>query len=435
MMQPEVLCALGFVAVIVLLLLRTPIGVALGLIGLAGLAIALSPEAALVKTGVIAWETVSKYELGVLPLFLFMANVLFSAGVSSLFFDAAAKFVGHRRGGLALASIAGCAGFGAISGSSLATAATMGLVALPEMRKAGYAPQLAAGSLAAGGTLGSLIPPSAALIVFGVIAEQSIRKLFMAGIVPALTQALMYMAVISIVCRINPKLGPAQPRAPWSARVRALAAIADIVLLIVAVLTGIMVGWFTPTEAASVGAIAALVIAGFRGKLSRAMLLEALTKTLQTAGMIYLVIIGALIFSAFVSATGFATYISHLVDAAPGGALGAVLLMTVVLLLLGTFIDGMGIMLLVTPIFLPIVQSHGLSPIWFGIFLVRTMEIGLIHPPVGMNIYVIHGIAKDIGVMTIFRGVIPFLLSDLVHLGLLIAFPMIALWLPQLLGA
>ena len=435
MMQPEVLCALGFLAVIALLLLRTPIGVALGLIGLAGLAIAFSPEAALVKTGVIAWETVSKYELGVLPLFLFMANVLFSAGVSSLFFDAAAKFVGHRRGGLALASIAGCAGFGAISGSSLATAATMGLVALPEMRKAGYAPQLAAGSLAAGGTLGSLIPPSAALIVFGVIAEQSIRKLFMAGIMPALTQALMYMAVISIVCRINPKLGPAQLRAPWSARIKALAAIADIVLLIVAVLTGIMIGWFTPTEAASVGAIAALVIAGFRGKLSRAMLVEALTKTLQTAGMIYLVIIGALIFSAFVSATGFATYISHMVDAAPGGALGAVLLMTGVLLLLGTFIDGMGIMLLVTPIFLPIVQSHGLSPIWFGIFLVRTMEIGLIHPPVGMNIYVIHGIAKDIGVMTIFRGVIPFLLSDLVHLGLLIAFPMIALWLPQLLGA
>jgi tripartite ATP-independent transporter DctM subunit len=434
-MAPELICGLGFLAVIALLLLRTPIGVALGLVGIGGLALMISPEAAVIKAGVVVFGTISRYELGVLPLFLFMAHVLFSAGVSSLIFDAAAKFVGHKRGGLAIASVAGCAGFGAISGSSLATAATMGLVALPEMRKAGYDPKLAAGALAAGGTLGSLIPPSAALIVFGVIAEQSIRKLFMAGAIPALTQALSYMIVVWIVCRINPKLGPAAARSPWAARWRALIAVSDIVLLVIAVLAGIMIGWFTPTEAASVGAVGALTIAAVRKKLSRAMLADALRQTLRTTGMIYVVIIGALTFSAFVNITDFATFISHLVDRTPGGAIGAVLVMALVLLVVGTFLDGMGTMLLTTPIFLPIIQHYGLSPIWFGIFLTRTMEIGLIHPPVGMNLYVIHGIARDISVMSIFRGVIPFLIADFVHLGLLIAFPIIVMWLPTVLGA
>ena len=433
-MDGPMICFIGFLVVIALLLVRTPIGVALGLVGLGGLALLLSPEAALIKAGVITFNTISRYELGVLPLFLFMAHILFSAGVSSLIFDAAAKFMGHKRGGLAIASVAGCAGFGAISGSSLATAATMGLVALPEMRKAGYSPTLAAGALAAGGTLGSLVPPSAALIVFGVIAEQSIRSLFMAGVVPALTQALSYMAVIWLVCRFNPALGPARPRAPWAARMRALLAISDIVIVVIAVLAGIMIGWFTPTEAASVGSVGALVIAGFRRKLSRAMLAEAFRQTLRTSGMIYVVIIGALVFSAFVSATDFSGLISSLVDKTPGGALGAILVMALTLLLIGTFLDGMGTMLLTTPIFLPIIESHGLSPIWFGIFLVRTMEIGLIHPPVGMNLYVIHGIARDISVMTIFKGVIPFLLADLLHLTVLILFPVVVLWLPSMMG-
>lgn len=434
-MAPELICGIGFLAVIALLLLRTPIGVALGLVGIVGLSVQISPEAAMIKAGVVVFHTVSKYELGVLPLFLFMAHVLFAAGVSSKIFDAAAKFVGHKPGGLAIASVAGCAGFGAISGSSLATAATMGLVALPEMRKAGYSPKLAAGALAAGGTLGSLIPPSAALIVFGVIAEQSIRDLFMAGVIPALSQAAMYMGVVWLLCRFNPALGPAQARAGWGARIKALGAIADIVILVVAVLSGIMIGWFTPTEAASVGAIGALGIAAFRRKLSRAMVAEALRKTLGTAGMIYVVIIGALTFGAFVSATDFAAFISDIVAQTPGGALGAILLMAVVLLVIGTFLDGMGTMLLTTPIFLPIIEAHGLSPIWFGIFLTRTMEIGLIHPPVGMNLYVIHGIARDISVMTIFRGVIPFLVADFIHIGLLIAFPAIAMWLPTVLGS
>lgn len=433
-MAPELVCGIGFAAVILLLILRTPIGVALGGVGAVGLALLISPEAATIKAGVVAFEVISKYELGVLPLFLFMAHMLFSAGVSTQFFDTAAKFVGHKPGGLALASIAGCAGFGTVSGSSLATAATMSMVALPEMRRAGYAPSLATGALAAGGTLGVLIPPSGALIVFGVIAEQSIGKLFMAGVIPGITQAIAYMLVVAVVCARNKALGPPQPRAGWAERLASLRGIADIVAMVVLILTGILTGWFTPTEAAAVGAAGATLIAAMRGKLSPALFAGALKETLRTAGMIYLVIIGALIFSAFVSATEFATFVEAWVSSWPFGVYGAILGMTLILLLLGMFLDGMGIMLLTTPVFLPIIESHGLSAIWFGIFLVRTIEIGFLTPPVGMNAFVIHGIARDIPVATIFKGIGPFFVSDLLHLGLLIAFPAMALWLPGMMG-
>jgi C4-dicarboxylate transporter, DctM subunit len=429
------ICLLGFALVIVLLMLRTPISVSLGIVGVGGLALLLSPEAALIKAGTTAFHTISHYELGVLPLFLFMAHVLFSAGVSTRLFNTASRFVGHKPGGLALASVAGCAAFGTVSGSSLATSATMGLVALPEMRKAGYDDRLATGALAAGGTLGVLIPPSGALIVYGVIAEQSIGRLFTAAVIPGLTQALFYLGVVWLLCRRNPALGPVQPRASWRERMVALGGIIDIMALVIFVLAGIMIGWFTPTEAAAVGCIGALVLCALRKKLTIPMLREAVRETLRTSGMLYLVIIGALIFSAFVSATDFAAAISSWISAVPGGAFGAILAMALILLALGMFLDGMGIMLLTTPIFLPIIEQYNLSPIWFGIFLVRTIEMGFLTPPVGMNVYVIHGIARDVPVGTIFRGVMPFFLSDLVHLALLIAFPMITLWLPSVLGS
>ncbi len=433
-MDGPLICLAGFALVVALLLVRVPIAVSLGVVGLGGLALLLSPEAALIKSGVITFTTISHYELGTLPLFLFMAHILFSAGVSTRLFNVAARFVGHKPGGLALASIAGCAAFGTVSGSSLATAATMGLVALPEMKKAGYDPRLSTGALAAGGTLGVLIPPSGALIVYGVIAEQSIGKLFTAAIFPGLSQALFYLVVVWLICRRNPALGPVQPRASWRERFAALGGIADIMVLVLFVLAGIVIGWFTPTEAAAIGSVGALVIAGARGKLSYAMLKEAVRETLRTSGMLYLVIIGALIFSAFVSATDFASLISAWVEVIPGGQWGAIILTVVVLLVLGMFLDGMGIMLLMTPIFLPIIQQYGLSPIWFGIFLVRTIEMGFLTPPVGMNVYVIHGIARDIPVGTIFRGVVPFFLADLAHLAMLVLFPAVTLWLPSVMG-
>jgi len=427
---PEAVGGIGILVLLGALALGVPIGVGLALVALAGLALLLSPEAALIKAGVVTFGTISQYELGVLPLFVLMAHLCFAAGASRDFFDVAARFVGHRRGGLAMASIGGCAGFGAISGSSLATVATITSVALPEMRKANYAPAFATGALAAGGTLGSLVPPSGALIVFGIIAEQSIGKLFAAAIVPGATQALFYIVAIAILCRLNPALGPGTVRASWRERLAGLVKVLDVLALIVFVIGGLFIGWFTPTEAASVGSVAALLLCWWRGRLTRRALADALNTTLRTTGMIYLVVIGAMLFATFISVTGIADWLAHLVISLHAGPTVAIIAMALVLLVLGSFLDGIALMLLTTPIFLPIVQDLGMSPIWFGIFLVRTMEIGFVHPPLGLNVYVIQGIAEDIPLPTIFRGIVPFLLADFVHLALLIAFPALALWLP-----
>ena len=425
---------LGVLALLALLTLGVPIGVAMGLVGMVGLTLMLGLEPALIKSGVVLFETISRYELGVLPLFLLMAHLCFAAGATRDFFDAAARLIGHRRGGLALASIAGCAGFGAISGSSLATAATVGLVGLPEMRSRGYSDALATGSIAAGGTLGSITPPSGALIVFGILAEQSIGTLFTAAIVPAMTQAIFYMATIVILCRWRPSIAPATQKASWSERRAALLRVTDVAALIVVVLGGIALGWFTPTEAASVGATGALLICALRRKLQWAALRKALGETLRTTGMIYVVIIGALIFSVFMSLTGLAEQVSSVMAGLEGGQIVAVIVMALLLLALGSVLDGLAMMLLVTPIFLPIVVNLGLSPIWFGIFLVRTMEIGFVHPPIGINLYVIQGIAKTVPLSRIFKGVLPFLAADFVHLAILIVMPSLALALPELLS-
>lgn len=426
--------SIGVVALLVLLTLGVPIGVAIGIVGMVGLMILLGPEPAIIKSGVVLFETISRYELGVLPLFLLMAHLCFAAGASRDFFDAASRMIGHRRGGLALASIVGCAGFGAVSGSSLATAATIGLIGLPEMRKRGYSNALATGSIAAGGTLGSMIPPSGALIVFGILAEQSIGKLFTAAIVPAITQAMFYMLTIVLLCRWRPSIAPAAARAPWSERRAALLRTADLAGLVVIVLGGIALGWFTPTEAASVGAVGSLALCAWRRALSWKTLREALAETLRTTGMIYAVIIGALIFSVFMSFTGLADQVAALMEGLGGGQMLAVVVMTVLLLLLGSVLDGLALMLLTTPILLPIVVNLGLSPIWFGIYLVRTMEIGFVHPPIGINLYVIQGIAKDTPLSRIFKGVVPFLAADFVHLCVLIAVPALALALPEWLN-
>jgi C4-dicarboxylate transporter, DctM subunit len=428
---------LGLAGVLVLLVVLTagvPIGVALGLVGIGGLTLMLGLEPALIKSSVILFDTLSRYELGVLPLFLLMAHICFAADASRDFFDAAARMIGHRRGGLALASIGGCAGFGTISGSSLATAATIGLVALPEMRKRGYSDELATGAVAAGGTLGQMVPPSGALIVFGIIAEQSIGKLFTAAIVPAITQVLLYCAVIVILCSINPKIAPATERATWPEKKAALRRIVDIGMLIALVIGGIALGWFTPPEAGSVGVVGALLLCARRKRLTWPALGHAIGETLKTSGMIYAVIIGALIFSVFISLTGIADQVSQLLASLSDSRIISLLVIAAILLLLGSVLDGLALMLLTTPILLPIIQHLNLSPIWFGIFLVRAMEIGFVHPPIGMNLYVIHGIASDVPIGRIFKGVLPFLGADFVHLLLIIFIPGLVLALPKVLG-
>ena len=424
----------GVAILFVLLMLGLPIGAALGLVGVGGLVLLLGLEPGLIKAGVVAIETLTRYELGTLPLFLLMAQLFFSANASRDLFDAAAKFVGHRRGGLAYASVAGCAGFGAINGSSLATAATIGMVALPEMRQRGYSDALATGTVAAGGTLGQMIPPSGALIVFGIIAEQSIGRLFTAAIIPGITQALFYALVVWIVVRLRPHAAPPSERASWRDRWISLGRIADMVVVIGAVIGGIAVGWVSPSEAAAIGTAGALLIAAWRKRLNRDMLFNAFAETLRTSGLIMLVVIGALIFSVFVSVTGLAEAVGTSISGLGLGAIATLLLIAVFLLVLGSVLDGLALMLLTTPILLPVVTDLGMSPIWFGIFVVRAMEIGFVHPPLGMNLYVIQGVAKDVSISRIFKGVVPFLASDLLHLLLIVLFPAIVLWLPTVLG-
>jgi C4-dicarboxylate transporter, DctM subunit len=425
---------IGVLLLLVLLLAGVPIGVSLGAVGLGGLIVAIGLEPALIKSGVVLFETLSRYELGTLPLFMLMAQLCFAAEASRDFFDAAARLVGHRRGGLAMASICGCAGFGAITGSSLATTATVGMVALPEMRRRGYADSLATGTLAAGGTLGQMVPPSGALIVFGIITEQSIGKLFTASLVPGLTQMLSYLLVIGIVTAVRPAAAPPTPRASWRERGLALRRVADLVALIVLVIGGISLGWFTPSEAAAIGCVGALAICARRRRLTFPALYTALEATLRTSGMIFTVIIGALIFSVFITVTGLAESFGTQVTALHAGPVTTMILIALFLLVVGSVLDGLGLMLLTTPILLPIVEQLGLSPIWFGIFLVRAMEIGFVHPPLGLNLYVIQGVAKDVSLGRIFRGVLPFLAADLVHLLLLIVFPSLVLGLPRWLA-
>ena len=433
-MTPELTGVIGLCSLLVLLSAGVPIAAAMGLVGGVGLSVLLSPEAALAKAGVVAFHSVSSYELGVLPLFVFMAHVCFAAGATQQFFNASAKLIGHLPGGLALASIAGCAGFGAISGSSLATTATVGLSALPEMRRQQYSPALATGVLAAGGTLGVLIPPSGALIVFGILAEQSIGKLFTAAVIPGLSQAILYMIAILLLCWRWPALAPKTPRASWAERRGALFGLLDVTLLAAVVLVGMFAGWFTPTEAASVGAVGALALCAARRRLNLETLLEALRHTLKTTGMIYAVLLGAHLLSTFLGVTRIPDRVAQFVVDLDAGPVAATCAMALTLLVLGSFLDGLALMLLTTPVFLPIALRLGLSPIWFGIFIVRAMEIGFVHPPVGMNVYVIHGLAPDIPLRAIFRGILPFLGMDFLHLGLLILAPKLALWLPAVLG-
>jgi tripartite ATP-independent transporter DctM subunit len=424
----------GVLVLLLLLLSGMPIGVALGAAGLTGLILTLGFEPALIKSGVIVFETMTRYELGTLPLFMLMAHLCFVAGASGDFFNLAARLFGHRRGGLAIASVAGCAGFGSINGSSLATTATMGLVAVPEMRARGYSDALATGTVAAGGTLGQMIPPSGALIVFGIIAEQSIGSLFTAAIVPGLTQMLSYFLVIALLVGWRPAMAPRTAKASRAEQRAALRGVLDLGILVIAVTGGIVFGIVTPSEAAAVGAAGALFICFKRGKLTRASLRRAIEDTLRTSGLIYLVLIGALIFSAFISVTGLTEAIGAAIVGLGLGPVATMLLVAVFLLLIGSVLDGLALMLLTTPILLPLVSDLGLSPIWFGIFLVRAMEIGFVHPPIGMNLYVIQGVAPEVSLGRIFKGVLPFLAADLVHLSLLVIFPVIALGLPLWLG-
>jgi len=433
-MSPVTTGIVGFVLLFTLLALRTPLGVSMFLVGFSGLWYLISQSAAVVKIGLIPFETMASFELAVLPLFLLMAQVIFAAGLSRDMYDVAAKWLGHQRGGVAIATVGGCAGFAAVSASSLATAVTMGLVAIPEMKRLNYDPALSTGCVAAGGTIGQLIPPSAGLITYGIITQTSIGKLFLGGMVPGILEALFYMGTIYILCTWKPNLGPPGPRYSFREKVAAFKSCGEIIGLIVLVLGGLIIGWFTPTEAGAVGAFGAISFSMIRRRLDWKKFKHALVETMKTTGMLYGILIGAFLFKYFLAVTTIPFVLADFVGGLPLPPLAIMALVMTIYVFLGCVMDALAMILLTIPVFFPLAMDLGFDPIWFGILLVRMTEIGLITPPIGMNVYAISGIAPDVPVTTIFKGIIPFLIADVFHVALLLFVPAVVLFLPKFMG-
>ena len=421
---------LSFVAVFVLLALGVPLAVALGGVGFVGLVAIVGPNAAGAMLSQTAFDTANSYTLAVLPLFLFMANLIARSGTASALYEASYAFLGRVRGGLAMATVAGCAGFGAVCGSSLATAATMGSVAMPEMRRFGYDSGLATGSVAAGGTLGILIPPSIVLVIYGTITEQSIGDLFLAGIMPGILGAILYIAAIMVAVRLKPELAPAATIIDLPSRRHSIIGIWPVLLLFSVVIGGLYLGVFSATEAAGIGAAGALVLGITRGRLSLAEILGgALDAAIMTAVLLF-VLIGALLFSNIMIFSGFSAALAVMVQSFGAAPILVVVAIVAVYLVLGCVFDSLAMMLLTVPLFAPLVAGLGYDLVWFGIVVVVAIEFGMISPPIGMNLFIIRNLNPGIALATIYRGILPFLMADIVRLALLILIPAIALALP-----
>jgi C4-dicarboxylate transporter, DctM subunit len=430
-MSPDTVATLGFVALFALMLLRVPVGMAMGLVGVSGYAYLMGGGPALKLIGQTSMRTVTDYTFGVIPMFLLMGAFVSTSGVSRELFRAANTLVGHWRGGLGLATIFACGGFAAISGSSVATAATFSSVAYPEMRRYGYPKSFSAGVIAAGGTLGAMLPPSTVLAVYGLITQQDIGKLFMAGILPGLLAMVMYMATISIMCRLRPNFLPTVPKATWEQRLKGLRDVWAPALLFVFVIGGLYGGLFTPTEAGGVGAGGAFILGTLRGRLGKAEIRSSLLQATRTAAAVFTVLIGALLFGYFLTITQVPQSVTGFLTSLGIGRYGVLALIMVMYLVLGCLMDAMAMIILTVPIIFPVVGELGFDPIWFGVIIVMTVELGLIHPPVGMNVFVIKSVVQDVTFSSIFKGVLPFIATDIVRLIILIAFPAIALWLPS----
>ena len=420
-----------FVLLFLLLAAGMPIGFAMGLSAFLGTLLLIDAHAALALLGQTAYETALTYNLSVIPMFVLMGYIAGEAGLNESLYRACNAWLGHRRGGLALATIGGCGAFAAICGSSLATAATMAQIALPEMRRYRYDDRLATGAVAAGGTIGILIPPSVIMVIYGLLTETSISALFLAGIVPGILTVLGFMIAISIMTRIDPKLGPPARRSSLSERMSALKSTWGTAALFLLVIGGLYLGIFSPTEAASVGAIGALTLGIFNRRSLRQLLANSIIDTVKTTAMIFTVLIGAILFNNFLILAAVPNLISDWIAGLPLGKMAILLVILAMYFVLGCLLDSLAMILLTIPIVFPIVKALGYDPVWFGIIIVMVVELGLITPPIGMNVFVIKGIARDVPLETIFRGVMPFIVAQVVLILLLVAFPQLALWLPS----
>jgi len=424
---------IGIIILIVLLYSKMPVGFAMGFLGLIGFSYVVNIDAGLNLLARDVWDVFSSYNLTVIPLFVFMGQIAFHAGISRRLYDSAYVLLGHRRGGLAMTTVGACAAFSAICGSTNATAATMATVALPEMKRYGYDMGLATGTVAAAGSLGILIPPSVIFIVYGILTEQSIGKLFAAGILPGILLCLLFLLTIHLRVMKNPSLAPPGPKSNIREKFRSFAGILETLLLFALVMGGIFFGIFTPTEAAAIGAFMTLLIAIIRRQIHWKGFIQSLADTTKISCMIMVIVTGAVIFGHFMAITRIpyilADYVSSL-PLPPHAIIGVIIF---VYLIGGCFMDALAMIMLTIPIFFPVVQTLGFDPIWFGVVIVLITEMGVITPPVGINVYVVYGVARDVPLEKIFRGVFPMLISLLVCNLLLILFPQIALWLPSLM--
>jgi tripartite ATP-independent transporter DctM subunit len=431
-MTPVQIGIIGCILLLVLLMASMPVAFAMAIVGFVGFAVVRSPQAAMSMISIDLYETFSSYSLTVIPLFVFMGQIAFHAGISRRLFDAAYHWLGALPGGLAMSTVGACTGFGAICGSGPATAATMASVALPEMKRYKYDMELGCGAVAAGGSLGMLIPPSVVFIVYAIMTEQSVGKLFIAGIVPGLLIAFLFCLTIYLNCRLRPHLGPAAQPLTWASKFASLAGVSETLILFTIVIGGMFAGFFTPTEAAAIGAAGSLVIAATKRRLTAKMLARSLMETVRTSCMVMIIVTGAVIFGHFLAVTRIPFELASALSglSMPGwSVMGLIILFYLVA---GCFVDALGLILLTIPIFYPVVTELGYDPIWFGVIIVVVTQMGVISPPVGVCVYVVSGIERDVPLQTIFRGALPFLAALIVAAIILIAFPQICLFLPNL---
>jgi len=432
-MSPTTIGVIGIIALFALIFSRMPVGFLMALIGFFGFGAIVSFDASLNLMAKDIFTVFGSYNLTVIPLFVFMGQLAFHSGISSRLFDSAYKFIGNLPGGLAIATIGACAAFAAICGSTNATAATMASATLPEMKRYNYKPELATGVVAAGGSLGILIPPSVIFIVYGILTEQSIGKLFMAGILPGILLTVMFVAGILIWSTIRPELGPRGPKTSLREKIASLSGIAETIVIFILVMGGLFAGFFTPTEAGAVGAFSTLVIAMIQRNLNWEGFVSALFETTRTSCMILVIVAGATIFGHFLAVSRIPYDIANWISSfqlPPPVIMGIIVL---VYFIGGCFIDSLALIMLTIPIFFPVVIKFGYDPIWFGVIIVLVTQIGVITPPVGVNVYVVSGVARDVPLNVIFKGVIPMLIAMLITTFILIIFPQIALWLPGLI--
>lgn len=433
-MSPAEIGLIGVAVLILLLFLGVHVGFALIVVGFAGFAWICGLDSGIAQMGITPFAKINNYGFAVIPLFLLMGAFVANSGIGKDAYDTVRAWVGQVRGGLAIATVGACGLFAACSGSSLAGAVAMGKIAYPEMKRHNYDSSLAVGCVAAGGTLGILIPPSMGFIIIGILTELSIGKLFMAGIIPGILEVVFYAGTIYVLCRFNPRLGPSAPKTTLRHKFGSLKLTWPVAVLFLMIIGGIYRGVFTPTEAGGIGAFGALVIGLLRGKLSRRGIVDSLMETARTAAMIIIMLVGAFVFNAFLAVTRIPFVASEWVvglEVSPYIILFAILFAYIIL---GMFFDIYAILILTIPIIFPTIEAMGFHPIWYGVIMVRVIEIGLITPPFGINLFGLAG-TVDVPVGTMYRGIIPFFIADILHVALLIAVPALSTWLPSLMFA